>query len=56
MMELTDRVTAIQTARRADVAEAGTDSNNLNFGLCEVVYEWAKGRVSDLLSRDYSCS
>lgn len=46
MMELTDRVTAIQTARRADVAESGTDSNNLNFGLCEVVYEWAKGRVS----------
>lgn len=45
MRELADRVTAIQTARRADVAENGSESNNLNFGLCEVVYEWAKGRV-----------
>lgn len=45
-MQLADRVTAIQTARRADIAESGSESNNLNFGLCEVVYEWAKGRVS----------
>lgn len=47
MLHLADRVTAIQTARRADVAENGSDSNSLNFGLCEVVYEWAKGRVGE---------
>lgn len=51
MVQLADRVTAIQTARRAGVAESGSESNNLNFGLCEVVYEWAKGRVGAVSSQ-----
>lgn len=45
MNDIVDRVTAVQVARRADVAESGSDSNILNFGLSEVVYEWAKGMV-----------
>jgi superfamily II RNA helicase len=42
---LADRVTAVQVAQRANVAEEGAESNNLNFGLSEVVYEWARGMV-----------
>jgi hypothetical protein len=56
MMDLTERVTAVQTARRADVAESGSESNNLNFGLCEVVYEWAKGRVRTSTIHSYFIS
>ena len=44
--ELAERVTAVQIRRRADVAESGSESNELNFGLSEVVYEWARGMVS----------
>lgn len=44
--ELADRVTAVQVEQRA-VAEQGMDSNELNFGLSEVVYEWARGMPFD---------
>lgn len=43
---IADRVTAVQVAQRATVAEEGAESNNLNFGLSEVVYEWARGMVN----------
>ena len=45
---IADRVTAVQVAQRANVAEDGAESNNLNFGLSEVVYEWARGMVRHL--------
>jgi hypothetical protein len=51
--QLADRVTAAQIARRAVVAEDGVDSNKLNFGLSEVVYEWAKGMVSHAAALQY---
>lgn len=48
IQELAERVTAIQVEQRANVADKGADSNELNFGLTEVVYEWARGMVSGL--------
>jgi superfamily II RNA helicase len=43
-MKIADRVTAVQTACRANFSgeEFG---NELKFGLVEVVYEWARGMV-----------
>jgi len=48
---LADRVTAVQVAQRANVAEEGAESNNLNFGLSEVVYEWARGMPFDEITQ-----
>lgn len=48
ILKITERVEAIQTRHRADFADEGFNSA-LKFGLVEVVYEWAKGMVRDLL-------
>jgi antiviral helicase SKI2 len=44
LLQIADRVTAVQTACRANFSgeEFG---NELRFGLVEVVYEWARGMV-----------
>lgn len=53
---IAERVTAIQAARRADVAEINNQDENqepagLNFGLSEVVYEWARGMPFDEITQ-----
>ncbi|CEQ40490.1 SPOSA6832_02128 [Sporobolomyces salmonicolor] len=44
IMEIAERVLAVQTRHRANFSEEGFNgSGELKFGLTEVVYEWAKG-------------
>ncbi|GAA6061400.1 hypothetical protein JCM10212_000660 [Sporobolomyces blumeae] len=44
ILEVADRVLAVQTKHRANFSEEGFNgSGELKFGLTEVVYEWAKG-------------
>ncbi|GAA5944452.1 SKI complex RNA helicase subunit SKI2 [Sporobolomyces koalae] len=44
ILEVAERVLAVQTRHRANFSEEGLNgSGELKFGLTEVVYEWAKG-------------
>ncbi|GAA5886319.1 hypothetical protein JCM16303_003762 [Sporobolomyces ruberrimus] len=44
ILEVAERVLAVQTKHRANFSEEGFNgSGELKFGLTEVVYEWAKG-------------
>jgi antiviral helicase SKI2 len=46
ILDIAHRVRAVQDKHKVAAEEHRTD---LNFGLIEVVYEWAKGTVCDLL-------
>jgi antiviral helicase SKI2 len=51
ILEVAERVLAVQTKHRANFSEEGFNgSGELKFGLTEVVYEWAKGMVRVSLS------
>ena len=48
ILVIANRVGGVQDAHKV---VAGEHRNGLKFGLIEVVYEWAKGMVSDQLLR-----
>ena len=49
IVSITDRVNAVQDRHKVP---GDSFRSTLKFGLMEVVYEWAKGMVSDLLYMD----
>lgn len=51
-MAISDRVSRVQDSHKVAAEEF---RSNLKFGLVEVVYEWAKGMVSQLPTHDKKC-